>query len=176
MPENVIKPDYKKLKRIPAVLTVLLFLIIPFNYLPDHEFAFLPTPHGGSSGGINGVYTHEDIETCGEYAYSYKILRFYEDGTVLYVSTCSDGDIINDWIDIRKWFHQNANAEISRGNYFIAEDQIWFTTTVYYKSTGESVIIDCSGMFSENNLILSSYSHFNGREEKNIEYLKMNVE
>src|SRR5688500_3192734 len=176
MQKDAIKYDFNKLRRILAILVVLWFLIISFNYLPDNEFAFRPTPQGGRSGGVNSVYMHEDFETCGEYAYSNEILQFYEDGTVLYVSTCSDGDIINDWADIKQWFNRNTNAEISRGNYFVIEDHIWFTTTVYYKNTGEFVTIDLSGIFSENKLILNSYSHYNDHEDKNKEYIRMNVE
>ncbi|MDP1624200.1 MAG: hypothetical protein Q8L64_00370 [bacterium] len=170
------KTDFKTLKRTLAVLVVFLFLVISFNYLPEHEFAFSPTPQNGHSGGINGVYVREDFESCGEYSYSYGIFQFYNDGTVLYVPTCSDGDIINDWTDIKKWFRRNNDVEIPRGKYFVSQNQIWFSTSVYYEYNGENVTTDYSGTYSENKLILDVYSHYNGHKKSGVEYLKIDVE
>ena len=123
------------------------------------------------------MFVHEIFESCGEYAYLYEIFQFYDDGTVLDVSTCSDGDIISDWADIKKWFNRdNDEIAISRGEYFISHDHIWFTTTVYSDYDKELIIVDYSGTNSDDKVILNVYSHYNGHEENDREYLRIDVE
>jgi hypothetical protein len=170
------KVIFQLLQKFVIVITFSI-VIVSCKYIPVNRFAFSPTPQNGHSGGISGVYVNEVFERCGEYAYSYGILQFYDDGTVLYVSTCSDGDIASDWIDIKKWFNRNNDKiEISRGKYFISQEQIWFSTTAYNNYDNEIITVDYSGTYKKDKLVLSVYSHFNGNKEEDREYLKINVE
>ena len=164
-------------RQIVAIAMALLFVVGSCNYIPANRFAFSPTPKNGFSGGISGVYVYEVFERCGEYAYSYGILQFYDDGTVLYVSTCSSGDILSDWTDIKIWFNRNNDEiTISRGEYFTSQGQVWFSTTAYNEYDKEIVIVDYSGTYTKDKLVLDVYSHFNGNKEKGREYLRINVE
>ena len=166
-----------KLKRTLAILVAFLFIVIPFNYLPEHEFAFYPTPQNGQVGGLSGVYVYENaLAKSGECPYSYEVFQFFDDGTLLDVLLCSDEDIIKSWSDIKKWFHRDTEAQIARGEYFISGKQIWFSTTVYYTYDKRSVTNDYLGTFSENNLILDLHSHYNDHKEKNRIYFKIDVE
>src|SRR5688572_25936963 len=102
-----------KLKQVFPIFIIVGSIIIAGVYLRSNRFAFSPTPQNGQIGGINGVYVREDFGSCGEYIHSYQVFRFYDDGTVLYTPLCLDGDVIDDWADIKQWFHRNTDKEIN---------------------------------------------------------------
>lgn len=148
--------------------------------LPKDEFAFHLVPQGGQVGGINGVFIQQaswgadfiDEIDCKHY----QVFRFYSDGIVLHQGLCLENDFLDSWSSIKNWFHRDTYEDISRGEYYISGEKIWFSTTSYYSFDDSSITVDYSGTISERNLMLDSYSHFNGYEDKNARYIKINVE
>jgi hypothetical protein len=100
----------------------------------------------------NGVY----FMPYGGIAASY--LRFYENGTVIDVTSTGTPE------QIKSWFNSN-NEDISIGNYEISGGKINFSV----KSTVGSV--DYKGDITKNGLLLSSHSNINGNEAQNLRYL-----
>ncbi len=168
-----------KSKRIIAILATLWFIFFSFNYLPEHEFAFRPTPQNGQLGGINGIFVHEEeIQSPSLCIYSYGVIQLFNDGTVLGVTLCLDENIIESWSDIETWFNRNTKTPISRGKYYVSGKQIWFSIITSYNHPGNEsvVVVDYLGTFSKNKLILDLFSHYNGHKETDIEYFKIDVE
>ena len=141
--------------------------------LPKEAFHFGATAQMSQVGGINGVYYLEDApdETC---AQNYRVFRFYDDGLVMSVPICDDdptGDFLdNVWPDISVWFRrENNDSTDPRGIYHIAENKIWFTTVAEYVS--HTAVIDYFGTFSKDQLMLSSFSHYNGHQTTEEEFI-----
>ena len=80
----------------------------------------------------------------------------------MYVPACDDNldeDFSkNVWSDVSKWFsRENIDKATHQGIYRIVEDNIWFTVITEYPS--HTVIVDYFGTFSEDRLLLKSFSH-----------------
>lgn len=145
--------------------------------LPAEIFAFGPTPQGGQSGGISGIFVYEYLspsdDTCPKTS---DVLRFYSDGLVLSVPICMSGSVLERWSDISKWFNRDSEVDISRGQYYLLGEHIWFSTTTNNNPYGPVSINDYSGTYMGSILILDSYSHFNGHKSAGYEYVQVNVD
>jgi hypothetical protein len=145
---------------------------------PGETFHFGATPELSKIGGINDVFYRESApsEQC---AQNYSIFRFYDDGLVIYVPICENnaaGETFRDnvWPRVSTWFHRDNNDTVlSRGIYHIVENKIWFTTIIEFNS--KTGITDRFGTFSEDWLILDSFSHSNGYQETNVEFIRLDV-
>ena len=154
-----------------------VFLTATSKPIETEPFHFGATPQVSQVGGISGVFYREDApdETC---AQNYSVFRFYDDGLVMSVSICDDdatGDFLdNVWPDISEWFHRENNDTTNpHGVYYIAENKIWFTTVAEYIS--HAVVIDYLGTFSNERLILNSFSHYNGYETAEAEFIYLDI-
>ena len=148
---------------------------------PNTVFHFGATPELSQIGGISGVFYRED-ESNGTCARTYSVFRFYDDGFVIRVSVCdnslSDDFGKNVWTDMSEWFsRENSDKATPQGIYYVAENDIWFTVNAEYPS--HTVIIDYSGTFSEDQLVLNSFSHPLGYPvrdgEAREEYVRLHV-
>jgi hypothetical protein len=144
---------------------------------PRYVFHFGATPQMSQVGGIGGVFYRENTpdETC---AQNYSVFRFYDDGLVMSVRICDDdatGNFLdNVWPDIREWFHrENHDTTNPHGVYYIVENEIWFTTVVEYIS--HIVVTDYLGTYSKDRLILNSFSHYNGHETAEEEFIYLDT-
>jgi len=95
---------------------------------PAEEFYFSATPTLSPVGGINGVFYHNagSYEIC---AHNYNVVRFYDDGLVIYVSVCDDestGDFSKDiWSYISKWFsREKIDETVYQGIYHTTDNKI----------------------------------------------------
>jgi hypothetical protein len=134
-------------------------------------------PVGAQLGGISGVFVHEDSPLPYADGKIFQLLRFHPDGLVLHVTVCLPGNIPEVWPKMRTWFHRESKSEISRGEYYILDKHIWFSTTATYQSEEiNTVTVDYSGTCSENMLILDSWCRSNGHESADVEYIRLNVD
>ncbi len=148
--------------------------------LPENVFAFGPVPQVGQVGGLHGVFIQQatwladfaDEIDCKHY----EAFRFYSDGIVLHQGLCLEGNFMESWSDIKKWFHRSNYLNLARGEYYISDNRIWFSTTSQYSFTNTHITVDYSGTFSESKLILDSYGHSNGYTEKKAKFYKIEVE
>ncbi len=143
--------------------------------LPADTFAF-QVPGGGKLGGISGIFLHENETnsdaTC---ARDYDLLRFYDDGLILYAPVCLTKDFTESWPNIRKWFQRDSQTDLQQGKYYLSGERIWFSTTLT-RSDGNTVVVDYSGEYSGSGLVLDSYSHYTGNEQSAIQFIQVDVE
>ena len=67
-----------------------------------------------------------------------------------------------------QWLNrENDDPTMSRGTYYIAGNQIWFTTT----AENDTVVVDHFGRLSQDRLIVNSYSHSNGHQTTEREFV-----
>lgn len=129
------------------------------------------------TGKISGVFAREVFESCGGLKHSFQIFRFYEDGTVLYVPLCLDGDVADNWEKITAWFsRENAGKDINRGKVLISNNRLTFSTTVQDIETGNSYTREYSGTYLGNELMLNVRMLVNGYTETGMKYLKVGIE
>lgn len=157
-----------------VVLVSLLFLIIPCNAVFAERSVFSAAPRSEQNSGLDGVYVHTPAERCGQDQQSHKILQFYDDGIVLSASLCSGGDLLHGWRDIQAWFHRDTDhLEVPRGEYSLSQDQIHFRLTVYDDRTGAAVVVEYSGTYTAQQLVLDVYDHYQGLHQPGQVYLKL---
>ena len=92
----------------------------------------------------------------------YEVLQFYEDGLVIGISTPVK-DIVKSWPKIKKWF--NHEYRYNYGKYGLNGNRITFSLKSSYGT------LDYSGIYDEDKMILSKFSHINGRKWENREYI-----
>ena len=141
---------------------------------PTGVFFFGPTPSGNQVGGINGVFYRQYLldEQC---PWIYDILRFYEDGLVMTSPVCETAaeDVARHfldqvWPETSKWLNrENGDPTLSRGIYYMAENKVWFTAA----AENETVVVDYFGTLSEDLLTLNSFSHFNGNQATDRDFI-----
>ena len=100
----------------------------------------------------DGVYFRKEDSDSNQY------IRFYDDGTVITVT--STGTITQ----IKNWFDKDNNSP-SKGKYVITGDSIIF------QSTSEAGRVDYNGKILDNKLILNIHSHINGFRASSREYI-----
>jgi hypothetical protein len=103
----------------------------------------------------DGVYYREEDLDSNQY------IRFYDDGTVITVTSTGTITQIKDWFD-------KDNDSPSKGRYVITGENISF------QSTSEEGRVDYNGQIFDNRLILNIHSHINGFRENDKEYIFSN--
>lgn len=105
---------------------------------------------------FDGLYQSEKVEDCWYY------LRFYDDGTVISVSSTGKHD------KVAAWFNKK-HSNVSRGNYVITGTRIVFTTS------SESGKVEFDGALDGEQIQFRVFSRINNskRDEK---YKFVNVE
>lgn len=135
------------------------------------------TPVGARSGGITGVFVTNQIEDGSEYPY-YEFLRLYEDGVVVSASIFLKESPASAWSSIRTWFYRGSDSLMSQGAYYLSGKFVWFTT-IFNDPSKEAkypqVIVDYSGIYTKEELILNSYSHANGNRDMAVRFARLNV-
>ena len=91
------------------------------------------------------------------------VFRFYEDGTVISV-TVGRSTLEQSLFPSSEWFNKD-NSGMARGTYTLEGNDISFTSI---SSVGA---VDYEGTLENGCLILDSYSHINGNEDKNKKYV-----
>lgn len=99
---------------------------------------------------FDGLYQSEKIDNSWKYA------RFYEDGTVITVSSTGSP------VKISRWFKKEniANKNFSRGRYEIKNGRLVFSSTSAYGT------VDYEGVIQDDELILNLHSHINDHRSK----------
>lgn len=114
-------------------------------------------------------YSYEKLKFDGlyhaidDYRDASYFIKFYEDGTVITVSSTAkaDPDIV------AKWFLDEANLkDYSKGKFEIDENKIRFYSTSSYGR------VDYKGVIAENewSIDVNSYSHINGHKDRLVYY------
>lgn len=107
---------------------------------------------------FDGVYQSEKVNNYWRYA------RFYEDGTVIIVSsTGNPGEII-------RWFKKEniERKSLSHGLYEINGDRLVFSTT------SAQSIVDYEGRIKDDAIIMDTYSHITGhRSNSEFRFVKL---
>ena len=88
-------------------------------------------------------------------------IRFYNDGTVMTISSSDTITVIKDVLTKE----QNIDYAISKGEFKITRDRILFSTE------SKNGTIDYDGQVFKNRLLLNVHSNINGNESYNIQYL-----
>lgn len=109
--------------------------------------------------GISGVFFRE--HTLG-----FEILRFYNDGLVLFAGVLSDEYFIEAWPRISQWFHRE-NRENFAGEYHLAGDYLEFSVTIQ-----NGITLSYAGTYLESKLILSFRSS-EGLTATDWEYIRL---
>jgi hypothetical protein len=91
------------------------------------------------------------------------VFRFYEDGTVI-SATIGRSSADQSLFPAASWFNKD-NADVSRGTYSINGNEIVFSST---SSVGT---VDYEGTLENGKMILDSYSHINGFQSEDREYV-----
>jgi len=79
----------------------------------------------------------------------FEILRFYDDGLVLFAGVMSDESFMESWPRISQWFHRE-NLENIASEYHLAGDFLEFSVTIPDGRT-----LNYTGTYLEEKLILS---------------------
>jgi len=108
---------------------------------------------------LTGTIRYDGLYYRKEGADSNQYIRFYDDGTVITVT--STGTITQ----IKNWFDKNNKSPFSRGKYVVTGDSITF------QSTSEAGRVDYNGKILDNKLILNIHSHINGFRASDREYI-----
>jgi len=90
---------------------------------------------------FDGVYEHKGTDT-------FYYLRFYDDGSVISVSSTGTPE------QIAKWFNKDYN-DVSKGTYTVTGTHIKFSTTDSHGT------VDYDGEIQNDHLALKSFSHIN---------------
>lgn len=107
----------------------------------------------------DGIYYHHYFARGRTFASQ---LRFYEDGTVIQIST----HVIRDrQLELFDELFNRENENISRGNYIISGNNI------YFEIINIDGIIIYQGRIYNDRLIFHIYSKINNYEEHDVEYL-----
>jgi hypothetical protein len=158
------------MKKTISVLFNLIMVLVPvfiigcagfsaYNEESYHEYKSVQTVSNTENNTLiqyNGVYFRSSGGIIASYSYS-SYLRFYENGTVIEVSSTGTPE------QIKSWFNSD-NKNVSIGNYEINGGKI----NLSVKSTVGSV--DYWGDITINELVLSSHSNINGNERQNLKY------
>ncbi len=104
---------------------------------------------------FDGVYKSEINQTDPDLEY-WQYIRFYEDGTVITVSSTGNPT------EIDSWFRKELSIQkgFSRGQYEIKGSEIIFS------STSEAGTVDYNGTIHEKAVDLYSFSHISGNKSK----------
>ena len=169
LPTIFSSPTFEVTEAVPTVV---------LSPIPNEVFFFGATPQVSQIGGIRGVYYRQDVPLVDESyvpdprcVWIYDILRFYEDGLVMTVPICeaAANDVFDKvWPDTSQWFNRaNNDPTLSRRTYYTTENQIWFTTT----AENDTLVVDYFGTWSQDRMILDSYSHSNAHQSIQREFV-----
>ena len=132
------------------ITQVMIFLVILFLFkgcgCNNTNYSVAPSESISSSLQFDGVYQSEIIDN--EY---WQYFRFYEDRTVITISSTGTPS------EIAGWFKKEniENGNLSHGEFEIEDSQLVFSTT------SVNGTVDYEGEIQENKLTLNSYSHIN---------------
>lgn len=105
----------------------------------------------------------------------YDVLKFYDDGLVISGGLCTKSTIEEDLPNFT-WFDRNSTGkELLRGEYYITGDKIQFTLKAT-DDTGEENVIDYSGKYLGEQMILDSISHlYPEASRENQEFVRLKI-
>lgn len=134
-----------------------------------------PPPGNAALGRIDGVFGYatpsqppsgEDRDWC--------LLRFYPDGLVLYtVERTKTKSLTESWPSIGKWF--NREKIKLQNTYYVLDNQIWFRTQGRTGNQNYVPVIDWWGTFTDQKMILNSYSHKTNYKRANVEFFRLAI-
>jgi hypothetical protein len=111
-----------------------------------------------------GIFARKSIAAGESY---YQILRFYDDGLVIYESLGLSANSKLNWpSEVYSMVYRDSNS-VCRGNYYLRGNQIEFSLsctdpTFWWDETPVPWNIDYAGTYNSRKLVLDSYSHYNG--------------
>lgn len=123
-----------------------------------------PTLNSKSAESIEGIFVSETpTGTASNGDKCYYLLRFYMDGLVLQTGVCTP-NLQEGWRDIQKWFHRDSLTDMGRGQYFLENGKINFTTSVQFKQVNHEVVMDFAGQVSRDKMDLNLLSRTTGEQ------------
>lgn len=133
-------------------------------FTPEEDVAELAPEEmvGDSTLRFDGLYCYIETPEDGGNPLNYSF-RFYEDGTVISVTT-SRSSPDQSLFPAKEWFNKD-NSGMAGGTYTVEGNEIKFSSTSLVGT------VDYEGTLGAGRMILDSYSHINGFQSEDREYV-----